>query len=196
MNICSNRCSALIDVTTNFKYLLLPVVSSDAVQLLKDGLFRQRGDVCLSDLIEGPLVGPELQYRLFEAGGLKVANPAAVRLGVARGHAKVRYILEVLLAEVLVQVPGLSSPIRVPLPGLGPPFPLCRLSPPPFLSKRFDELVNIQNWNSAHKNIELLYSFYYHDDSLEAGILPGFIIFGDYSVDVFIDCKHLHKIFY
>ena len=120
----------------------LPVVSRDAVYSLKDGLFGQRGNVCLSDLIEGPLVGPELQYRLFEAGGLKVANSAAVGLGVARSHAEVRHILEVLLVEVVAEVPGLGAPVCVLLPSLCPPF-LLGLSPSPFSPKRLDKLVNI-----------------------------------------------------
>ena len=106
-------------------------------------MFCQRGDVRFSDLIEDPLVGPKLQYRLLEAGGLEVAYPAAVGLGVARGHAEVCNVIEVLLVEVLAQVPGLGAPVRVLLPGLGSPALLGRLSSPPFFPKRFDELVNI-----------------------------------------------------
>lgn len=97
-------------------------------------MFGQRGDVGLRNLIEGAPVGPQLQYRLLEARGLEVANPAAVRLGVAGGHAEVSHILKVLLVEVVAEVPGLGAPVCVLLPGLGPPF-LLGLSPSPFSSE-------------------------------------------------------------
>ena len=105
-------------------------------------MLGQGGDVGLGDLVERPLVGPELQYRLLEAGGAEVLDPAAVGLGVARGHAEVRHVLKVLLVEVVAEVPGVGAPVGVLLPGLCPPL-LARLSPPPFSPKRIDELVNI-----------------------------------------------------